>query len=128
MPCGFGEGGLDVGGSTISMVHETLGGAVVVHVSGEIDLLTVRDFQAGLDRACAEARPPTVVVADLAEVTFLGSTGLAVLMDVDKRCREQRTPLRVVATGPGVVRPLEVTGLDRILTIDESLDSVIRSA
>jgi len=27
-----------------------------------------------------------------------------------------------------VVRPLEVTGLDRNLTIDVSLDSVIRSA
>lgn len=108
--------------------HETVERAVIVHMTGEVDLITGAEFQASLNLACAKARPPDQVVADLSEVTFLGSSGLATLIDVDRQCRDQRTPLRVVASTPGVLRPLEVTGLDRILSVFESLDTVVRSA
>jgi anti-sigma B factor antagonist len=124
----IGEGGHAVSSPTLRTAQETVGHAVVVRVSGDIDLLTAPELQQSLELACAEARPPGIVVADLTAVQFLGSSGLAVLMDVDKRCRAHDTPLRVVASTPVVARPLEVTGLDRILDVVGSLDSVIRSA
>lgn len=90
--------------------------------------MTAPELRAGLDKVAANARPPDVVVADLTQVEFMGSSGLAVLMDVDGRCRARQVPLRIVASGPAVVRPLEVTGLSRVLNVVGSLDSVIRTA
>jgi anti-sigma B factor antagonist len=112
----------------LGIAHETIGDAIVVHVSGEIDMITAPEVQEHLEKACARANPPQIVVADLTGVRFIGSSGLSVLLEVDKRCRGQHTPLRVVVTTPATVHPLQVTGLDRVLGVVGSLDSVIRSA
>jgi len=112
----------------LRIAHETIGEAVVVHVVGEIDMVTAPEVQEHLEKACARANPPEVVVADLTDVTFIGSSGLSVLLEIDKRCRSQRTPLRVVVTKQATIQPLQVTGLDRVLLVAASLDSVIRSA
>jgi anti-sigma B factor antagonist len=113
---------------SLRIAHETIGSALVVHVAGEIDLVTAPELQAQLDKVCAQARPPQIVVADLSAVGFMGSAGLTVLIDADKRCRAQLVRLRIVATNPATIRPLQVTGLDRVLDLAGSLDGVIRSA
>lgn len=112
----------------LRIAHETIGPAVVVHITGEIDLLTAPEVHESLERACGQAKPPDVVVADLTGVTFMGSAAMSVLLEINKQCRDQRTPLRVVAAKPVTVRPLQATGLDRVLDVVGSLDSVIRSA
>jgi len=117
-----------VSSSSLRIAYETLENAIVVRVAGDIDLLTAPDLREGLELACAKALPPDVVVAELSEVRFMGSSALAVLMDVDQRCRAQRTPLWIVAATAAVMRPLEATGLDRILSIVGSLDGVTRTA
>ena len=53
-------------------------GYVVVSVAGEIDALTERAFRDAL--ASALTRGQLRVVVDLAGVTFMGSTGIGVLM------------------------------------------------
>jgi anti-sigma B factor antagonist len=120
--------GTAVSSPLLQIAHETVGDAIVVHVAGEIDLVTAPDFQAHLEKAVVRARPPGFVVADLSEVTFLGSTALSVLLEVDKHCRTRGTLLRVVATTPVTLRPLQLTGLNRIITVATSLESSIRSA
>jgi anti-sigma B factor antagonist len=117
-----------VSSPALRIAHETYGTAVVVHAAGEIDLANASELQTHLEKACARAHPSQTVVADLTEVTFLSSAGLSVLLDVDQRCRARRIPLRIVASTPGVVRPLRVTGVDQVLHVTDSLDSVIRSA
>ncbi|HEV2778897.1 MAG TPA: STAS domain-containing protein [Actinophytocola sp.] len=112
----------------LRIAHEIVGNAVVVHVAGEIDMANAPVIKAHLDRACHRAHPPQTVVADLTEVVFLGSAGLSVLLEVDEACRGRRTPLWVVATTPGVVRPLRVTGMDQVLKVADSLDSVVQTA
>jgi anti-sigma B factor antagonist len=113
---------------SLQVVHQTIEHVHVVHVAGEIDLTNASDLREDLAKAVARARPSDVVVADLTRVEFLGSSGLAVLMDIDEQCRAKQTRLSVVAVNPAVVRPLAITGLDRILSVVGSLDSVIRSA
>jgi anti-sigma B factor antagonist len=112
----------------LRIANETIGSALVVHVAGEIDMVTAPDLRAQLNRVCAEARPPQIVVADLSGVQFMGSAGLTVLIDADRRCRANLVRLRIVVTMPATIRPLQVTGLDRVLDIAGSLDGVIRSA
>jgi anti-sigma B factor antagonist len=111
----------------LDIAHEMIGDATVVRAAGEIDLITAPEFLAQLKKACRRATPPDPVVADLTAVSFIGSAGLSVLLEIDERCRTRRTPLRVVAIAPGAVRPLRVTGLDQVLHVVDSLDGATTS-
>jgi anti-sigma B factor antagonist len=113
---------------SLRIARESIGQALVVHVAGEIDIVTAPEFRTQLRKACDEAVAPQIVVADLSRVGFMGSAGLSVLVETDKRCRAQFLRLRVVATAASTLRPLQITGLDRVLDVAGSLDSVIRSA
>lgn len=64
---------------SVTVAVEAHGQAVVLVVAGEIDLLTAPQFQEALTRAL-EDRPETLVV-DLSKVEFMGSAGLAALVD-----------------------------------------------
>ena len=91
--------------------------ATVVHVVGEIDTLTAPVLRAQLD----EHLPVVpLLVLDLSDVTFLGSAGLAVLVETQKAARSRDVALRLIATTRAVTRPLEVTGLIDLFTIADS--------
>jgi anti-sigma B factor antagonist len=62
---------------------------------------------------------PTELVIDLCGVQFLGSAGLAVLVETQKSARSRDVGLRLVANTRAVTRPLEVTGLIDLFTIAE---------
>jgi anti-sigma B factor antagonist len=114
--------------TVLRVTRERIGDAIVLHAAGEVDIRSAQTLREHLDRVCRKAEPPQFIVADLTEVRFLGSAGLAVLLEVGKRCQDQQTPLRVVANRPGTLRPLQVTGIDRILEVAGSLEHVVRSA
>lgn len=86
-------------------------------LSGEIDLSTVSEVQARLDQAVADG--PGVLLLDMREVTFLDSSGLRMLLRLDRHQREQGKRLVVVPGGRRVVRVLELTGADRELEMVE---------
>jgi anti-anti-sigma factor len=56
-------------------------------------------------------------VLDLSGVTFLGSAGLAVLAEARNLAVASAVQVRVVAVSRTVLRPMEVTGLDKVLTV-----------
>ncbi len=102
---------------------EVTDGAVVLHVGGEVDVVTAPDFEkklAGLVSTCERA----VLVADLSRVRFLSSAGLAVLMRTDDAL-EGRSRFLVVATGAATYRPMEVTGLTDELEVFDSVDAAL---
>lgn len=96
--------------------------AVVVNAAGEVDMSSAPLLHAELARACDTVTEPAAVVADLTRVEFFASSGVAVLAEIQERCRAQRTPLRVVP-GHTVRRTLELCGVDQRLDIRESLAS-----
>ena len=64
---------------------------------------------------------------DLGGVTFLGSTGLAVLAEADSLARDAGKSLHLVS-GPdnhAVRRPIQLTGLDRVLVMFEQMDDAV---
>jgi anti-anti-sigma factor len=107
------------GGDELALVPPR---ADVLTVSGEIDLSNgsalAEDIAHHLD-----ARPPVLVV-DLRAVTFLGSTGLSVLVQAWQR-GAPATALRVVANDRAVLRPMQISELDQVLpvyaTVEEAL-------
>ena len=89
-------------------------GVAVLSVSGEIDLATIPAFEAAI--ADALTQRPTALIVDLTGVDFLASSGLQALVAT----RESVTGtagFAVVANGPATSRPIQLTGLDQILSL-----------
>ena len=67
----------------------------------------------------------TAVALDLAEVSFIDSTVLGVLLRYRERLQNLGGELVVVTQDRRVLRTFEVTGLDRIIAIERRLGDAI---
>ena len=85
-------------------------GEVVVRVSGEIDMAAAPVFRERLT-AVIDANGDDVVV-DLADVTFMNSSGLVVLVQAHQSLQSTSRKLLIARPSPPVTRVLEVTGID----------------
>jgi anti-anti-sigma factor len=104
----------------ISVTVESLGEKWrVVHVAGEIDMITASSLRAAVAEVFDDGLlGGRTVVFDLTSVDFMGSSGLAVLAEAVQRAESAKLPpIRVVATSRLVRRAVEVTGLDAVLAI-----------
>ena len=93
---------------------------VVLHVAGEIDLLTANLLGERVREQLVPAN--RVLVLDLTEVSFMGSSGLA---EIVAASQDDGAQLVLVATSRAVLRPLEATGLLPMLTIYETVDDAV---
>lgn len=93
------------------------GGVVVVRLGGDLDLYNVDQVRNALADAAGDA--PSRVVVDLAQVTFLDSTALGVL--VEARSALPPGALHLAAPQLEALRALKVSGLDRHLPVHESV-------
>ena len=110
------------GGATLAV--EEIADAAVLRFGGELDLQTVPELQARVSAAVAATGG--AVVADLTAVRFLSSSGLTLLLGLRSALAEEDRPLRVVVGGSKAVsRPLEITGLDRLLDVHPDLDAAL---
>jgi anti-anti-sigma factor len=92
--------------------------SVVVQAGGELDMLTAPRLATQLEHAEAIVVPPAPVVLDLTALTFIGSAGMALLLDHHERCAALGSSLRIRTGGPTVARALSVTALDRVLNLE----------
>lgn len=90
----------------------------VLAVSGEIDLATIPAFEAAI--ADALTQRPSALIVDLSEVDFLASAGLQALVATHEKISAS-SRFAVVADGPATSRPIQLTGLDQILSLSSSL-------
>ena len=102
----------------ITLSTSTEDGVVTVKVVGEVDTFTAPVLRSTLDSQLEQS--PRELVIDLSGVQFLGSAGLAVLVETQKSSRSREVDLRLIATTRAVTRPLEVTGLIDLFTIADS--------
>jgi anti-sigma B factor antagonist len=109
-------------GQTVHVSVEKHGQAVVLAVSGDIDMVTAPEFEKHLLSALRE-RPGTLVV-DLGGVDFLGSAGLTALVAAHQEAGEW-TRLRVVAESSATARPLQLTGLDQEIPVFATRDEAL---
>lgn len=91
----------------------------MVLVKGEVDSSTVSQLSERLTAALqlALTHPARLVVIDLQAVTFFGSAALNAVLDCHEAGQDSGTSVRVVADHNQVLRPIQVTELDRILEI-----------
>ena len=91
------------------------GPTVVVHVAGELDADSSPHLRRRLDEAF-ESRPRAVAV-ELADLDFVDSVGLSVLVAAHNRGRTEGTPFEVRNVSAGPRRILEITGLLDVLDL-----------
>ena len=107
-------------GATVDV--EQRGTTVVLHVAGELDLVTTPILSEACTRALA-SRPPVLVI-DLTGVTFLASVGMSAVVAAHEAGGEH-TSVRVVGGGRDTLRPIRVTGLDNLLSVYPDLPSAL---
>lgn len=86
-------------------------GSVVIAVRGDVDLRSGPVLHTRLQEHVHKAGPDLIV--DLTAVSFLGVTGLAILLAVWEATVTAEVEFVVVARTRAVLRPLRLTGLDR---------------
>jgi anti-anti-sigma factor len=92
------------------------GDAFTLLLSGEIDLLTSTQLNRELDMALDRDPPPAALRLELAEVSFMDTTGVAVLLKGRRRAHEVGCRFTVISTSPTIARLFEITGLAGLLT------------
>jgi anti-sigma B factor antagonist len=101
------------------------GGATIVRLAGELDLYNAHVVRDALLEA-ADERPERIVV-DLADVTFLDSTALGVLIEARTKLSNRRG-FMLAAPAIEPRRALEVSGLDRHFSVHESVNEALAAA
>ena len=82
---------------------------------GDIDLETAPSLRQALLEGVADGRRR--VLLDLADVTFIDSSGLAVLVTAYKRLLASDGELRLAGATEAVRASMRISGLDRVITI-----------
>ncbi|MEV6065501.1 STAS domain-containing protein [Nocardia sp. NPDC052001] len=104
----------------LTVQTRSAGAAVVLAAAGEVDMVSAPKLSAGVSEALATGAE--LIVLDLSEVGFFGSAGLSVLVQALESAGDRT--VRVVGSFP-VRRPIELTGMDELLDVYETLEAAL---
>ncbi|MDN5930923.1 MAG: STAS domain-containing protein [Pseudonocardia sp.] len=115
-----------IGDDQISLETRPAGpGQVVIEVGGEVDMLTSPQLRAAALEQFEPAAGVELVVLALDGVTFLGTSGLAALIEVREIAHSSGVELRLACTARRVLRPLTIAGLIPLFDIHDTLDQAL---
>src|SRR3954453_5464048 len=98
------------GDDQITLAVHRDGSRVVIVVGGEVDMLTSPHLRALVLEHLAASAGVDLGGLHLAAVTFLGTSGLAVLIEVREAAHMAGVELRLACTARRGVRPLPIAG------------------
>ncbi len=119
------DAGASAGRESAVSAVDSRDGAVVVSLAGELDLYNAEEIRASLLDALAGE--PELLVVDLAEVRFIDSTALGVLIEARSKMAD-RNGFRLAAPGLEARRALEVSGLDRHFDVHDTVAEALEAA
>lgn len=102
---------------------ERTDGSSVIRLTGEIDMLTTPALRAKVNEELQGG--PSVLILDMLSVEFLGSSGLALLVEALDESRNRDVSLRLVANSRPVSRPLQATGLTDLFALYPSVEDAL---
>jgi|SRR4051794_9116765 anti-sigma B factor antagonist len=114
-PLSSGAGGEPEDGQSLSLQIEPIGtGACVVSLAGELDLSTIPRVEKQLFE---QVRLKEGVIVDLTSVSFIDSSGIAVLIKAFRATDDAGILNTVIAEGSQVERVFRLAGIDQALPI-----------
>ncbi len=109
--------GPDLPSLSVRVTHA--GGSTTVTLAGEIDLFSSTRLNRELDALWTRVPPPDRVLVELAEVEFMDTSGVAILLTARRRAADIGCRFAVTSTSPTIARLFEITGLQSILSSDQ---------
>ena len=89
----------------------------IVSVAGELDLATVTQLRAAAQPAFDDPTCSTLVL-DLADLTFLDSTGLGCWIELRNAAEDTGTVLALESVPPSALRTVSIAGLATLFGLD----------
>ena len=90
------------------------GSARILKLNGRLDTLTAPQLDAQTEKLYGV----TDLVLDFADVAYISSAGLRVLLKAQKQMNAMHGTMKVIHVCPEVAEVFEVTGFDSILTVE----------
>jgi anti-anti-sigma factor len=108
------------------LIRIDVGGHPTLVVYGEVDVLTSPRLHEALEEVIAEG--PSLLLLDLANVTFIDSTGLSALVVAHRHLGGAGGELRLVSVPKAVAQLFAVAGLDARFKIYPSVEHATEGA
>lgn len=102
--------------------EQTRGGALLLSASGRLDSSSAGELEAVLP---ARVQEHEKVVVSLAEVPYVSSAGLRVLLMGAKAARAKGHKLALAGLSPSVREVFDISGFTSIFTIEDDVDSAL---
>jgi len=103
--------------------ENVIGGVTVISVVGRLDVDAVEEVGTAMKNV-AES-PDVKLVLDLAEVSYMSSRGLSLLLELMHAAREAGGALRLAAVQPLVNEVLEISGARLLFNLDETVEEAV---
>ncbi len=100
---------------TITPLYE--GGQLTMTLSGELDHHSAKTVLCSIDEYLDEYMPRECVL-DLSGVNFMDSSGIAIMIRMNKRMKIMGGRTRVINPSKQAMRVIDASGLERILPVD----------
>ena len=98
--------------------------AAIVHVRGDVDLLTAPAFRACVHTTASSDTSNGGMIVDLSELEYIDASGLLTLEEGRQLCRQHSRELVLVAPPPHVERILEMLKLTELLPVLNSVEAL----
>jgi anti-anti-sigma factor len=99
-------------------------GVAVIDLAGDVN----RAAEHALEAAWTEAAPAGTVVLNFAQVGYINSTGIALIVGVLAKARASGVEVRAYGLSPHYREIFEITRLADFLAIEPDEDSAVRGA
>jgi len=93
----------------------------IVHPTGRVDAATAPSLEEELDALIAAGHQ--MIVVDLAETSYLSSSGLRTLLIAHRHMQDAGGTLSIRNANAKVMYVIALAGFDRILSIDDAPDA-----
>ena len=109
---------------TIERIPGNAPRSVVLRLTGSLILNNVLSLRGEF----RNAEPPRVTILDLSGVFYMDSAGMSEIVNQEAFCRDMRVRLILAGVTAPVLSMLQVTRLDRVLTLSASVEEAEATA
>jgi anti-anti-sigma factor len=93
------------------------GRPAVLRLTGDIDFFTEDEFRAEAEKLLDDPDTDRLIV-DLSEIGLMDSSGLSLLVDLLRLCRDMELPMTLRGVPDHIVQLLDLTGLDQVISVE----------
>lgn len=97
--------------------HPDTGRPAVLRLSGDVDFFTEDEFRAAAEKLLDDTDIDRLIV-DLSDVGLMDSSGLSLLVDLLRLCRDMELPMTLRGVPDHIVQLLDLTGLDQVISVE----------